>query len=122
MQKHLARAYGSYPKSSWQRWIEDADRAGLSWASNVAASLPVIEEATKLSQSALDLNLPVVRSHRDLNPPNVLHTPRGFRLCDFGYAGPAIAWLEVVDAALACTTEPAATVEHYLASVFHPGA
>lgn len=121
VQKHLARAYGIYPKSSWQRWIEDADQAGLAWASDVAASLPVIEEATRLSQSALNLKLPVVQTHRDLNPPNLLHTPAGYRLCDFGYAGPDIAWLEIVDAALACTSEPAATVEHYLATGGKPG-
>jgi len=121
VQKQLARAYGIHPTSSWQRWIDDADQAGLAWASDVAASLPVIEEATRLSQSALDLDLPVVQSHRDLNPPNLLHTPTGYRLCDFGYAGPDIAWLEIVDAALACTTEPAATIEHYLAAGGKPG-
>ena len=110
----LVRAYGIYPRSTWWSWIEDADRIGLSWVSDVAASLAVIEEATRLSESALAMDLPIVRSHRDLNPPNLLHTPAGYRLCDFGYAGPEVAWLEVVDAALACTTDPAATVDQYL--------
>ena len=82
--------------------------------SDVTASFAVIEEATRLLESALRLDLPLVSSHRDLNPPNLLHTPTGYRLCDFGYAEPEVAWFEVVDAALACTPEPAATVDQYL--------
>jgi len=120
-QRALAHDYGIHSRSSWRHWIEDADRAGHSWASEVEASFDVVEEATNLSESALGLNLPIVRSHRDLNPTNLLHTPTGFRLCDFGYAGPEVSWLEVVDAALACTLEPAATIEEYLMAGGEPG-
>lgn len=109
----LSRAYGVHPLADWRRWVEDAAAAGLGWASAVSDAMDAVAEATELSLAALRLNLPRCVTHRDLNPPNLLHTAMGPLLCDFGYAGLDVPWLEAVDAALACSRKPAETIMTY---------
>jgi Phosphotransferase enzyme family len=117
----LRRAYGVHPPMRWREWIAEAERAGLPWGPIAADALPAVAEATKLSVAGLRLKLPRCVTHRDLNPPNVLKTADGPLLCDFGYAGPDVAWLEAVDAALACTSAPAEMIESYYSAGGLPG-
>lgn len=96
----LAQSYAVHPLADWAEWVADAHRLGLGWAAAGTELLEVIPAATVLITSALaDPSLPRCLTHRDLNPPNVLHTEDGPVLCDFGYAGPDVAWLEAVSTA-----------------------
>lgn len=96
----LAHAYGLHDGTDWQRWIDDAYRADLSWTTDVSDALPAIAEAGRLVRAALrDIRLDRCISHRDLNPGNVLFGADGPLLADFGYAGIEAPWLEIVDAA-----------------------
>lgn len=114
----LQRAYGVHPVRDWRVWIDDADRAGLPWAGVVADALPVIEEATARSLAALGNPLPRRLTHRDVNPPNVLHTAGGPVLCDFGYAGLDVAWYETVATAIAFgpSVQVPGVIDSYLAA------
>jgi len=77
--------------------------------------LHVIPAATVLITSALaDPALPRCLTHRDVNPPNVLHAEHGPVLCDFGYTGPDVAWLEAVSTA--ASFDAPAVVPAYLAA------
>lgn len=96
----LAQAYGVHPMEDWTEWVEDAHRRELAWAPLGSELLDVIPAATALVQNALaDHTIPRCLTHRDVNPPNVLHTQDGPALSDFSYAGPDVAWLEAVSTA-----------------------
>lgn len=96
----LAQAYAVHPVAAWTVWVEEAHRLRLDWGTLGTELLDVIPAATALVQTALeDATLPRCLTHRDVNPPNVLHTDDGPVLCDFGYAGPDLAWLEAVSTA-----------------------
>jgi len=96
----LAHAYAVHPMADWTQWVHDAHRLGLAWAPVGTELLDVIAAATVLIESALaDSTLPRCLTHRDVNPPNILHTAAGPVLCDFSYAGPDVAWLEAVSTA-----------------------
>lgn len=96
----VGQAYAVHPMADWAAWVRDAHRLDLPWAAVGAELLAVIPAATDLIVSALaDPTLPRCLTHRDVNPPNVLHTEDGPVLCDFGYAGPDVAWLEAVSTA-----------------------
>ncbi|MDQ3653969.1 MAG: aminoglycoside phosphotransferase family protein [Chloroflexota bacterium] len=111
---HLAQAYGLHNQDDWQGWIDDAYRANLAWTTDVSGIMPSIREASRLVRAALrhpDLERCI--SHRDLNPPNVLATVDGPRLCDFGYSGMEVPWLELVDAAHSFGQADPVTIESY---------
>lgn len=96
----LDQAYAVHPMADWSTWVEDAHRQKLAWAPLGTELLGAIPAVTALVQSGLaDSTLARCLTHRDINPPNVLHTHDGPVLCDFGYAGPDVAWLEAVSAA-----------------------
>jgi len=96
----LAQAYALPPVADWAGWVNEALRLELPWGPIGAELLDIVPAATALIQSALDdATLPRCLTHRDVNPPNVLHTKDGPVLCDFGSAGPDIAWLEAVSTA-----------------------
>lgn len=96
----LAQAYAVHPMADWSTWVEDAHLLQVAWAPLGTELLAAIPAVTALVQSALaDSTLARCLTHRDINPPNVLHTHDGPMLCDFGYAGPDVAWLEAVSAA-----------------------
>jgi hypothetical protein len=110
----LAQAYGVHPQDDWQGWIDEAYRANLAWTTDVTEVLPAIVEATRLAQAALrhpDVERCI--SHRDLNPSNVLSGPDGPLLCDFGYSGIELPWLELVDAAHSFGQTDPVTIEAY---------
>lgn len=111
---NLAHAYGLHSRDDWQSWIDDAYRANLAWTTDVSAALPSIREASRLVRAALrHPDLARCISHRDLNPPNVLFTDDGPLLCDFGYSGMEVPWLEVVDAAHSFGQSDPITIESY---------
>lgn len=96
----LAQAYAVPPVADWAEWVHEAHRLRLPWEPIGTELLDVVPAATALVRSALaDATLPRCLTHRDINPPNVLHTEDGPVLCDFGSAGPDIAWLEAVSTA-----------------------
>jgi len=98
--EELAQAYAVPPIADWTEWVREAHRLGLAWGPIGTELLDVVPAATALVQSALDdVTLRRCLTHRDVNPPNVLHTENGPVLCDFGSAGPDIAWLEAVSTA-----------------------
>jgi hypothetical protein len=97
----LAHAYGIHDQADWRDWLDQGDRLALPWVQHVRGIMPAIAEATALATAALSLpNVPRCMSHRDLNPPNILHTPDGPLLCDFGSSGCEAPWFEIVDASL----------------------
>ena len=110
----LAHAYGLHGEDEWQGWIDDAYQADLAWTTDVAVALPAIAEASRLARAALrHPDLARCISHRDLNPPNVLHGADGPMLCDFGYSGMELPWLELVDAAHSFGQTDPVTIESY---------
>ena len=110
----LAHAYGIHDQSDWQDWIDDAYRANLAWTTDVSGVMPSIREASRLVRAALrHPDLARCISHRDLNPPNVLATVDGPLLCDFGYSGMEVPWLELVDAAHSFGQLDPTTIESY---------
>lgn len=97
----LSHDIGLHPIADWSQWITDAETKQLPWAPTAATWLPAIERAMSLVRDGFERLADTRRvSHRDVNPPNVLVGPGGIRLCDFGYVGPVIPWLEVVGTAL----------------------
>jgi len=110
----LAHAYGLHGREEWQGWIDDAYRADLAWTTDVTEALPAILEASRLARAALrDTRLGRCISHRDLNPNNVLFAADGPLLCDFGYSGIEVPWLELVDAAHSFDQAGPVTIEAY---------
>lgn len=98
--EELARAYAVPPVADWTQWVCEAQHLRLPWSHLGSELVDVVPAAAALVRSALDdAALPRCLTHRDVNPPNVLHTENGPVLCDFGSAGPDIAWLEVVSTA-----------------------
>ncbi len=88
----LARAYAVPPVADWAEWVREAHRLGLPWGPIGSELLDVVPAAAELVRTALvDATLPRCLTHRDVNPPNVLHTEDGPVLCDFGSAGADIA-------------------------------
>lgn len=113
----LDQSYGIHPLAEWRRWFEEADRQGQPWTNAARDILPVIVEAMALALP----DLPRCITHRDLNPPNILHGPDGPRLCDFGSTGVDVAWFEIVNAAVSFGQPGPVTLESYLAAGGAPG-
>ena len=111
---NLAHVYGIHEQDDWQGWIDDAYRANFAWTTDVTVVMPSLREASRLVRAALrHPDLARCISHRDLNPPNVLHGADGPLLVDFGYSGMDVPWLELVDAAHSFGQTDPITIESY---------
>jgi len=113
-------AYRVHPITDWTDWVEQAHRLGLPWAGVGDQLLTVLPALTDTVRDGLgNRSLPWCLTHRDVNPPNVLHTPDGPVLCDFGYAGPDVGWFEAVSAAVSFAAP--GLLPAYLAAGGRPG-
>jgi aminoglycoside phosphotransferase (APT) family kinase protein len=98
----LRAPYGLHPAADWADWVRQASDADLPWADQAGALLPAFRDASVLVAEAVEmLGSTRALTHRDLGPPNLLLAADGPVLCDFGYAGPGLPWLEAVSAAVA---------------------
>jgi hypothetical protein len=115
-------AYGLHSLENWSGWFDEATALGLPWATLRDEAMPAIEDATYLVSAALAIpGLSRSVSHRDLNPPDVVHGPSGPLLCDFGFSGVDVRWFEIVDAALAFGQTGPETIDTYVRTGGHHG-
>jgi hypothetical protein len=92
---------GVRTESEWHAWVADAHAQRLPWAGAASTALPDVLAATELITQALESGVPIIPSHRDIIPPNVLSVGSGqFCLIDWDLAGPTVAWFEAVKIAL----------------------
>lgn len=116
----LDGAYGVHPLAEWGEWVAQAWAQRQPWAPEAQELLEVVPRITALVRAALDdPALARCVTHRDVTPSNVLSTQDGPVLCDFGYAGPDVGWLETVSTATAF--EAPEVVTAYVAAGGRPG-
>ena len=96
----LASYHGLHPADDWAAWADEAASKRLGWAPAAKRTLADITVANELVVEGIT-GEPVVGSHRDLLPQNILVDGSGrFLLIDWDLAGPAIPWLETVMAVM----------------------
>jgi Ser/Thr protein kinase RdoA (MazF antagonist) len=102
--------YGLHPPAQWEAWLAQGTERGRVWAPELAATLPVVLEATHQIATAFSQAQDYVLTHRDFEPWNVMVTAQGPVLIDWDTAGPDSARLEAAHTILAFSlhgrTEP----------------
>jgi len=85
-------AYRVHPVTDWTDWVDQAHRLGLPWADLGDQLLTVLPALTDTVRDGLDdPSLPWCLTHRDVNPPNVLHTRTGRSSATSATPGPTSA-------------------------------
>jgi Ser/Thr protein kinase RdoA (MazF antagonist) len=83
----------------WQALVEQAERAGCGWAGRLRAALPLLAEVEALVAARMAETVPLVVTHGDLVPGNVLVSVQGRAwIVDWDDAGPWNAAEEVAAA------------------------
>jgi Ser/Thr protein kinase RdoA (MazF antagonist) len=83
----------------WQALAEQAERAGCGWAGRLRAALPLLAEVEALVTARMAESVPLVVTHSDLVPGNVLMSGQGRAwIVDWDDAGPWNAAEEVAAA------------------------
>lgn len=85
----------------WRRTVSAGAKAGMSWAPDLAALTPLVEERAACIVELRTFHRPMRMSHRDVDPKNaVRRTDGAVALTDWDYAGPLLAEVELVVAAV----------------------
>lgn len=85
----------------WRRTVAAAAGAGIAWAPGLAALTPLVEEQAAWIIELRTLRRPMRMSHRDVDPKNAVRRADGsVALTDWDYAGPLLAEVELVVAAV----------------------
>ena len=92
--------YGLHPGSEWDEWISQARRQRRPWSDAAVATRSSLMDATEFVEAALAIGDACCYAHRDFNPWNFFITDDGPAVIDFDYAGPDVAWLELISSAV----------------------
>jgi Ser/Thr protein kinase RdoA (MazF antagonist) len=91
----------------WRGLADRADQAGLGWAARLRAALPVLAEVEALAGVRAAETVPLVVTHSDLVPGNVVVSAQGRPwIVDWDDAGPWNAAEEVAAAVVSWSTGP----------------
>ena len=92
--------YGLHREEEWSEWVDEAARQARPWAHAAMLALPDIATVTELVSEGVESDS-AVGSHRDLIPQNILAVAGGgYTLVDWDLAGPAISWLDTIQAVM----------------------
>ena len=96
----------------WQALVERAERAGCGWTGRLQAALPLLAEAEALVAARTAEAVPLVVTHSDLVPGNVLVSSQGRPwIVDWDDAGPWNAAEEVAAAVVSWSSRVAGAPE-----------